>query len=192
MLNILIINGHPNPNSFCHSLAKAYYDGAIEVQNDCQLINLEQLSFNPVLKHGYQQRTELEPDLLHCWESILKADHIVWVYPNWWGTYPALLKGFIDRLFLPGMAFQYRKNSPLVDQLLKGKSARIIVTMDSPGFYYNLWIHQSSHQTMSRSVLKFCGINPVKYSSFHGIKKSSEGKKDKWLSQAFELGKLSK
>ncbi len=63
------------------------------------------LNFNPNLEFGYRQRTKLEPDLIDAIEKIKKADHIVWVFPMWWYGYPALLKGFIDRTFLPGITF---------------------------------------------------------------------------------------
>ena len=56
-------------------------------------------------------------------QDILWADHLVFVYPNWWSTVPALLKGLIDRMFVPGFAFKYRENSPFWDKLLKGKTA---------------------------------------------------------------------
>ena len=94
------------------------------------------LIFNPNLQFGYQKRTELEPDLLDAWEKIKWADHLVWVHPVWWGGLPAITKGFIDRLFLPGFAFQYRENSVWWDKLLIGKTAHIITTLDQPSWYY--------------------------------------------------------
>ena len=90
------------------------------------------LDFNSILKHGYRQWTELEPDLLMIQQDIVDADHLVFEYPTWWGTCPALLKGLIDRVFLPGFAFKYRDNSLFWDKLLKGNTARLIVTMDTP------------------------------------------------------------
>ena len=85
---------------------------------------------------GYAQIQPLEPDLLDAQASITWAQHLVWVYPIWWGGLPALLKGFLDRIFLPGFAFKYRPNSALWDRLLTGRSAELLVTMDSPPWYY--------------------------------------------------------
>lgn len=188
MKNILIINGHPNKDSLCTSLAEKYFEGALESKAICSLVHLGNLEFNPILNFGYQKRTELEPDLLEVWDKIQKADHLVFVYPNWWGTYPALLKGFFDRLFLPGFAFGYRENSIFIDKLLKGKSARVIVTMDSPSIYYNYFLMQAGNSTMKRSILQFCGITPVKFKTFHGIRTSSLEKRNKWLNTAYNMG----
>ena len=105
---ILIINGHPNNDSFNFALAGSYKKGALRAGAEVQEIVIRDLTFNPNLKSGYQKRTELEPDLLAAWDKIKWADHLVWVHPVWWGGLPAVTKGFIDRVFLPGFAFQYR------------------------------------------------------------------------------------
>lgn len=111
MKKIVIINGHPNGDSFNFALVKAYIDGAKQSGAEIRAITIANLDFNPNLQFGYSKRMDLEPDLLEAWEMILWADHLVWVHPVWWGGLPAITKGFIDRLFLPGMAFKYRPNS---------------------------------------------------------------------------------
>ena len=111
MKNILIVNGHPNIESFNYGLSEAYKKGARTAGADIKEIVIRDLIFNPNFQFGYQKRTELEKDLLEAWEKIKWADHLVWIHPVWWGGLPAITKGFIDRLFLPGFAFQYRDNS---------------------------------------------------------------------------------
>ena len=189
MKKILIINGHPDPKSLCHALAESYKRGADTNDAECKLIHLAELKFNPILSSGYREVSELEPDLLAAQQDILHADHIVMVYPNWWGTYPALLKGFIDRIFLPGFAFKYRKDSPLPAKLLKGKTARLIVTMDTPGWYYWLVNRSPGHNSMKKAILEFCGISPVRISSFAVIKNSDYEQRKKWLEEVEILGK---
>ncbi|MBU1696490.1 MAG: NAD(P)H-dependent oxidoreductase, partial [Proteobacteria bacterium] len=144
--------------------------------------------FNPNLPFGYKNKIELEPGLIESQELILWADHLVFVYPTWWGTMPALLKGFIDRVFLPGFAFQYRKDSVWWDKLLKGKSARLIVTMDTPPWYYCLIYGRPGHNAMKKSILEFCGIKPVKISSIGPVKNSKESKRKTWLNTVQKLG----
>ncbi|MFT3737580.1 MAG: NAD(P)H-dependent oxidoreductase [Breznakibacter sp.] len=192
MKNILIINGHPDKESFCHQLAVSYQKGAIASGAKCELLNLFELRFDPILHHGFRKRTELEPDLVAAQQKIKNADHLVWVYPTWWGTYPALLKGFIDRVFLPKFAFKYRENSPFWDKLLTGKSARLIVTMDSPLFYNWLVYKNAGHVSMKRAILEFCGIKPVKVTAFAPVKSSSETQRDKWIERVNKLGQLLK
>jgi NAD(P)H dehydrogenase (quinone) len=187
--NILILNGHPDKSSLCNELANRYKIGAEKSGAKVKLVNLRELEFSPILKHGYQKETELEPDLVNVQKEINKADHLVFVYPNWWGTYPALLKGFIDRVFLPGFAFKYQEKSPFPEKLLKGKSARLIVTMDTPTWYYSLVYKKPGHNSMKKSILNFCGVKPVKTSIIGTIKNSTELKRKTWLDKVEELGK---
>lgn len=192
MKNILIINGHPDIGSYCTQLALSYKRGAESSGARVTLLNLCELNFDPTLHHSYNKRTELEPDLLSAQKFISDANHIVMVYPNWWGTYPALLKGFIDRTFLPKFAFKYREDSLLWDKLLAGKTARIIVTMDTPKWYYNLFFHKPGHNSMKKNILEFCGIKPVKITSFSPMKTSDEVKRKMWITKVEALGKALK
>jgi len=187
--NILIINGHPDKKSYCTALANQYQKGAELSGADCKLINLSELEFSPILKYGYRKRTDLEPDLIEVRKLILETKHLVFVYPNWWGTIPALLKGFIDRVFLPGFAFEYQEKSPLPKKLLKGKTARLIVTTDTPSWYYSLVYRKPGHNSMKKSFLHFCGVKPVKITSLGSIKNSTDLKRKNWLKQIEKLGR---
>ena len=188
MKNILIINGHPNPNSYNYVLAKSYKKGAIEAGHQVDEIRITDLNFNPNLAFGYHRRTELEPDLLMAWEKMKMADHLVWVHPVWWGGFPAIMKGFIDRLFLPGLTFKTRPNSMNWDKLLTGKTARIITTMDQPGWYYKFFNHQPSVYQLKKGTLEFCGVKPVKVTYIGVVKTSSTEKREKWIKQVNDLG----
>lgn len=192
MKKILIINGHPDKESLCFALAENYKKGADLAGADCKLVHLIDLNFNPILTFGYRKISELEPDLVKMQEAILWANHLVFVYPNWWSTIPALLKGFIDRAFLPNFAFKYRENSHFWDKLLKGKTARLIVTMDTPKWYYWLINKNAGLNAMRIGVLEFCGIKPVKISVFTSIKSSDEAKRKKWLEEVKNLGENQK
>ena len=97
-----------------------------------------------------------------------------------------------DRVFVPGFAFKYRKNSSFWDKLLKGKTARLIVTMDTPKWYYWLINKNAGHHAMRIGVLEFCGIKPVKISVFSGIKSSDTAKRKKWLKEVMDLGEHQK
>lgn len=187
MKNILIINGHPNPSSYCKSIANSYKKGAT-INANVKEINLSELKFNPVLTHGYSERMELETDLQSAWNQIQWADHIVVVTPIWWGGITALLKGFFDRLFLPGMAFKYRENSPLWDKLLTGKTAHIIVTMDTPVWLYKLYYSNAGVKQLKNNILEFCGIKVQKVTYISPIRNSSSEFREKWLAKVEKLG----
>lgn len=188
MKKILIINGHPNPESFNFALTAAYKKGALKNNAEVQEIVIAHLEFNPNLKYGYQKRTEQEPDLIIAWEKILWADHLVWIHPVWWGGLPAITKGFIDRVFLPGFAFRYRKNSIFWDKLLKGKTAHIITTLDQPSWYYKLIYGKPSVNMLKKTTLGFCGINTKKVTYIGVIKTANEVLKNKWLDKVEQLG----
>lgn len=185
---ILIINGHPNKDSLCFALANAYKEGAIRAGAAVKELVIADLRFNLNLQYGYRKRIEWEPDLVAAWESIQWADHLVWVHPVWWGGLPAITKGFIDRVFLPGYAFKYREGSVWWDKLLKGKTAHIITTLDQPGIYYRLAFGRPSVNQLKRSVLQFCGINPVKVSYVGIVKTATREKRSQWLKAVREMG----
>lgn len=189
MKKILIINGHPNTDSFNTALADAYKKGASQQSATIQEINISDLNFNPNLEFGYKKRIELEPDLIEAWNKIKWADHLVWVHPVWWGGLPAKLKGFIDRVFLPGQAFAYRENSVWWDKLLTGKTAHIITTLDQPGWYYALMFGKPSVNQLKKSTLQFCGIKPVKVTYVGIIRNASDSQRAKWLHQIESFGK---
>lgn len=189
MKKILIINGHPNSDSFNYGLFAAYKKGALAAGADIKEIEINKLEFNPNLQFGYQKRTELEPDLVEAWEKIKWADHLVWIHPVWWGGLPAITKGFIDRLFLPGFAFQYRENSLWWDKLLSGKTARIITTLDQPTWYYWFAYGRPSINQLKKSTLEFCGVKPVKVTCVGPIKTADLSLREKWLDKIEKLGK---
>jgi putative NADPH-quinone reductase len=188
MSKILIVVGHPLSESLCAEIGRRYLKGAAAAGHQVKLIQLSELKFNPLLEHGFKQRMKLEPDLQMALDDIVAADHLVFIYPTWWGTLPALLKGFIDRTFLPGITFRYRENSVLWDKLLKGKSARIITTMDSPAWYYKLIYHSPGQNALKHGILNFCGVKPVKSTIFDMVKNSTPEKCAKWLTQVEMMG----
>ena len=127
---ILIILGHPLAESFCGSLAENYIKGAQKENKEVKTIYLGDLKFDPVLRYGYSRKQALEPDLVESQEKILWAEHIVLIYPTYWFSYPALVKGFLDRILLPSFAFKYKEGSSFPQRLLTGRSLEILVTMD--------------------------------------------------------------
>jgi len=185
---ILVILGHPDSDSLCSAIAASCVVGAREAGNEVKLISLGDLSFDPVLHKGYARIQELEPDLVAAQEAITWSQHIVFVYPTWWGGMPALLKGFLDRVFLPGFAFQYREGSRFWDRLLSGRSAHLFVTMDTPPWYYRLVYRMPGHNQMKRTILEFSGIKPVGITSFGPVRGSSQQQREKWLGLAKSCG----
>lgn len=178
---ILVILGHPTRDSLCGALAEAYVQAAMEAGSEVRLTRLGELEFDPVLHDGYQHTQPLEPCLQSAQADVLWARHLVFVYPTWWGAMPALLKGFFDRAFLPGFAFKYRENSSMWDRLLAGRSAHLLVTMDSPPWYYRFVSRMPGHQQMKKTILEFCGIKPVAITSFGPVRGSTAETRNQWI-----------
>lgn len=188
MKKVLIINGHPDPLSYNQALFNAYKEGAASASAIISEINIGALQFDPNLRHGYRQRMELEPDLLDAIEKIKAADHIVWVFPMWWYGYPAIMKGFIDRTFLPGITFQPVPGKPFPKKLLKGKTGRIIITADTPAWYDYLFMHSPALNQFKKGTLQFCGINPVKVHYIAPVKDAAPSFLQKHIDKVFRLG----
>ncbi len=186
---ILVILGQPNRNSYNGALAKAYSEGARAAGAQVREICLGEIKFDPCAMAGAPPGPALEADLQAAQEAIRWADHLVFVYPIWWGTIPALLKGFIERVFTPGFAVNFRKDSPLWDKLLTGRSARLIVTLNTPSFIYRWVFGRPGHMTMKRAVLGFCGVKPVGITEVGPMKSSTEEKRARWLQQVHALGR---
>lgn len=126
-------------------------------------------------------------------QQLAGAEHLVWSYPVWWGSVPALLTGLLDRLLLPGFAFRYHQGQALSERLLKGRSARLLVCMDTPAWYFRWMQGAPAHRMMKDAVLEFCGIAPVRISEFTPVIMSTSARRgaarrERWLAEAGRLG----
>jgi putative NADPH-quinone reductase len=185
---ITIIIGHPDKNTYCGELARRYEKGALSSGHEVRMIAVGDLQFDPILHHGYKVIQPLEPDLIKVQEDIKWADHLVIVYPNWWGTMPALMKGMLDRMLLPGFAFRFHKTGYLWDKLLAGRSAHVYVTMDSPPLI-NRIIFGDNINEIKRDILGFIGFHPVYVTKIGAIKNMSDEERIEWLAKLEKHGK---
>lgn len=165
MEDILIVQGHPESESLTSALATAYQRGS-----GGRLLSLCSLRFDPILRRSDQA---LEPDLEHAREAIVRAKHIAWFFPTWWSAPPALVKGFIDRVFTPGFAYRYVEGRALHERLLLGRSARFVTTMDAPWWWYRAVYHRSLHASFVNGTLRYVGFGPVHTNTLHGVRTMS-------------------
>lgn len=179
--NVLVILGHPDKDSFCGVLSRTYIESVKATDSEIRELRLGELKFDPILWKGYNRIQELEPDLVKAQDFIRWSNHMVFVYPTWWGTMPALMKGFFDRVFLPGFAFKYREISGPPDKLLSGRTADLFVTMDTPTWYYRWIYHRPGHNEMKRTILEFCGIKVTRITEFAPVRESTPQQREKWI-----------
>jgi putative NADPH-quinone reductase/1,4-dihydroxy-2-naphthoate octaprenyltransferase len=187
-LKVLIVAGHPRKASFCGALARAYRKGGARANVELRVLWLADLRFDRDV-HSYDPAVQpIEKDLRRARDLIAWADHLVFVYPTWWGTMPGLLKAFLDRVLAPGFAFEDLPDGGW-RPLLKGKTADLVTTMDTPGWVYR-WIYRApGHNAMKRASLGFCGITTTRVLRFGPIKTSSPGQRQAWLEAAEQRGR---
>lgn len=188
-MKILVINGHPNPDSFNQALTAAFIKGAsMNNKNEVRSLLLSEMRFDPNLAFGYAKRMELEDDLKEAQDLIRWCDHLVIIHPVWWGGIPAQLKGFFDRAFLPGFAFKYRDKGVWWDKLLAGRTAEIIYTIDQPIWYYKLINGAPGLKQLKKMILSFCGFKVKRVTGFPNVRFSTPEKRLKWLERTTQLG----
>ncbi len=179
---ILVIDAHPRADSFCRGIVTSIANGASAATHEVRWLALRELSFD--LNHTGQ---ELEPCLEHSRQEMLWAEHIMIVYPVWWGTMPALLKGWLDRVLQPGFAFEEREDGGW-EGLLGGRSATLIATMDTPRWIFGGMLHSCSIRALRDATLRFCGFSPIRVLIFSPIRTSTPELRQHWLAQARQEG----
>lgn len=186
---IFILLGHPDsgPEPLSRQLVDAYEAAARAAGHEVRRMNIFELSFDPVLHKGYRAIQELEPDLVQVQENMQWCEHFVLAYPNWWGSMPASLKGMWDRMFLPRFAFRMWKNRLGWDRLLKGRTARVIITCGNPVFLDHLAFGDFS-DTIKRSLLDFAGFR-TRITAFGRSETASEQAKEGWKRKVAALGR---
>lgn len=174
MRNALVLLGHADPDSFNARLARTYTDAIRDAGAQAESITLSELDFDPVLRRGFAGEQTLEPDLVRVRDAIERADHLAWFFPTYWASPPAIVRGLVDRLFLPGWAFRYESSASgtrsLPTGLLAGKSARVVTTMDSPAWWYTLAHHRAIHGSFVTATLSFVGLAPIRTTTIHGVR----------------------
>lgn len=163
MKKIVIIDGHPDPDParFGHALAASYAEAAKDAGHEVRTIEVASAGIE-VLRSGKDwEKGETPAQVKQVQETIAWADHVVILFPLWLGAMPGLLKGFFEQVFRPGFAIAQGKRT-LSPGLLKGKSARVVVTMGMPGFVYRLFFFSHSVSSLRRNILYFVGIKPVR------------------------------
>lgn len=195
MTRILVIIGTPLDQTLTHALAVAYTSAARDGGAEVRVIDLAHDTVPGHPTHRDSLRTPrsvddrpLDPAVAAYVADVDWADHIAFFYPQWWGTYPAALKAFIDAVFLSGSAFRYRATGKLWDKLLTGRTARLVMTMDSPRAWNRLMYRNAAETSLTRAVLGYCGIKTVGVTRLAEVRHRDAATREGWLRQASRLG----
>lgn len=185
---ILVLLGHPDKETYSGQIADRYEQGARAGGHEVARVNIGEITFDPILHKGYKEIQQLEPDLLSLQEKIRWADHLVIVYPNWWCTMPAILKGLFDRLWLPGFAFNFDKQTKKLIQRLSGKTARVIIVAGTHSPFQTWWKFGDYTNEIQYGILEFAGFK-TKVSAFGPCDHVDNVCREDWLGDVEQLAK---
>lgn len=186
---ILILQGHPDAHErhFCHALAEAYAEGARSAGHTVETCEIAQIDF-PLLRGKAEWDDGPTPESLKpVQEAILRAEHLVFVFPLWLGGMPALLKGFLEQVARPGFALSKMDGQGFPKKLLAGRSARLVVTMGMPALAYRFLYRAHSLKALERNILGFVGIAPI-HETLIGMIEGKAKDRERWLVKLGQLG----
>lgn len=193
--HLLVVLGHPRSDSLCGALADAYAaaaraEGATVTVRRLGDVDFDVASREPALLRWAPGQPGREAEVEEMIDEVRAADHVVLVFPQWWGTYPGLLKGYVDRVFLSQFAFAYRsRTGPGWRKLLTGRTGRLIMTMDSPGWWDTLKYRRAAVRSLEHAVLWYCGVRTVGVTRFAQVRASSPERRERWLAEAARMGR---
>jgi putative NADPH-quinone reductase len=189
MAKIAIVIGNPQTASYSEALGRAYLRGAESGGHQAKLFVLSGMKFDAILREGYRRAQEIEPDLAVARDAFLACDHVVLVFPLWMGDMPALMKGFLERVLQPDLLSIQAADSRASWKIFKDKSARIIMTMGMPGWFYRWYFGAHVIKLLKRSILKPIGIRPVHTTLYGSIEAVGDDKRKQWLREVEALGR---
>ncbi|TPJ81215.1 MULTISPECIES: NAD(P)H-dependent oxidoreductase [unclassified Mesorhizobium] len=188
---ILVLIGHPDPSPdrLCRALASAYAEAAEAAGHAVREIDLASLDI-PFLRTMQEfEHGSIPGSLREAADAVVWAEHLVFVFPLWLGTVPAMLKAFLEQVMRPGTAFAYpEQGEGFAKSLLRGRSARLIVTMGMPAAVYRIWFLSHGIAGVRRGILNFVGIRPVRETLLGMVANASDVKRASWLKQMQRLG----
>jgi putative NADPH-quinone reductase len=190
-VRITILQGHPDARGghFGHALAAAYGEAAADAQHEVKALEVARLEF-PLLRSAEEWKNAAPaPSIREAQDAITWAEHLVIFVPLWLGDMPALVKGFLEQTLRPGFALGKAAPGRLPKKLLKGRSARIVVTMGMPAFFYRAYYRSHSVKSLKRNILEFCGFSPVRTSLVGMVESESPGAHELWLAKMATFGR---
>jgi putative NADPH-quinone reductase len=182
-MKILLILGHQRPGSFCHALAAAATEELHAEGHQVIAHDLYQEHFDPILPESeIAKGAALDPVVQRHCREVADADGFVVVHPNWWGQPPAVLKGWLDRVFRQGVVYEFGPQG--VVGLLKGKRAVVLTTSNTPRDDELRLFGDPLENLWKTCVFNFCGVDDFHRRNFESIILSTPQQRAGWLVEA--------
>ncbi|MGO9587058.1 MAG: NAD(P)H-dependent oxidoreductase [Limisphaerales bacterium] len=190
-MNISIILAHPNAGSFNHAIANTAADSLRRNGHTVVLRDLCQEQFPPLLPaEELQKDAKLDPVVARHCQEIARADGIIIVHPNWWGMPPAILKGWIDRVLRPEVAYRFVEGDAgegVPVGLLKAKAAIVFNTANTPDERERKVFGDPLETLWKNCVFGLCGVRKVHRRTFTVIVTSTPQQRAAWLVEVREM-----
>lgn len=188
-MRIAIVFNHPYDGSFCNAILNAVIKGLQKNNHEIDLIHLDKENFNPVMTSAdlkaFRDKKPIDPKVIEYKQRLEKADHLIFIFPIWWELMPAMMKGFIDKVIFPGVAYDYtnKENTRMKPLLTNIKSVTLITTMITPKWLYFLLFGNAIKKAFMMGTFWKMGYKNRKWISFNQVKSVTQEKRVKWLAK---------
>lgn len=187
-MKVVIVFNHPYEKSYCNAILDSVTKGLQRGQHEVDLVHLDNDEFNPVMSKtdlkAFVEHKAVDPQVLDYNRRLEQADHLIFIFPIWWDLMPAMTKGFIDRVLVPGVVYDHHPRGFGLVPLLKNlKGVTVVTTMNKPKIMYSLLIGNLIRKALLRSVFKTMGYKNLTWISHNMVKSVSQEKRVNWLAK---------
>lgn len=188
-MNVVIIFNHPYEGSYCNAILDSVIRGLLQANHEVDVINLDKEGFNPVMTSqdlkAFRDKKPVDPKVIEYKNRLEQADHLVFIFPIWWELMPALMKGFIDKVIFPGVAYDYvnGSNTRMKPLLTNIKGVTVITTMNTPGILYRVIFGNAIQKALIRGTFWKLGYKNRKWLNLNMVKQVSVEKRKLWLTK---------
>ena len=184
-MNVLILIDHPWEGSFNYVIMETFIDALHEKGHQIDLVDLNQDQFDPVFSTDelavYAEGISLDPQVKDYQSRLASSDHLVMIFPIWWNVMPARMKGWMDKVLLPGFAFSKGQfPEPMLDHI---QGATVLTTTGAPDDVHRREYHNALHWVLCKGTLAFCGISPVAWLNFGETGFVPREEHERWLAK---------
>lgn len=191
-MKVVIVFNHPYEGSYCNAILQSVSLGLQEGNHEVDIINLDKEQFDPVMKaedlKAFIDKCPVDPLVIDYKKRLEQADHLIFIFPIWWELMPAMMKGFVDKVIFPGVAYAYanESNTKMKPLLTKLKGVTMITTMNTPGILYRGVFGNAIKKAMLVGTFWKLGYKNRKWISLNRVKMVSSEKREKWLNKLKE------
>ena len=188
-MKVVVVFNHPYEGSYCNAILDSVTRGLQQANHETDIINLDKDGFNPVMTaqdlKAFRDKQPADPMVIEYKHRLEQADHVVFIFPIWWELMPAMMKGFIDKVIFPGIAFDYADNSNtrMKPLLTKIKGVTLITTMNTPRILYRVIFGNPVQKALMVGTFWKLGYKNRKWISLTMVKQASVEKRKLWLTR---------